>query len=105
MTAKDLSEKKPFGLAISQRDLLVMKIIAPIIWVMFAWATYLAFASGRIGEGIGHCGFLLVIFSGLVHLLGLIDPDRDVALSKLLTIATLFGILVCATGWMIRLTT
>ena len=105
MAAHELSGKKPFGIKISQRDLLAIKIIAPIIWIMFAYATYFAFSKGRIGEGIGHVGFLLVLFCGMVHIFGIVDHVRDIALSKMLGIVTLFGVLVCATGWLIRLST
>jgi hypothetical protein len=98
-------EGKLFQRLSFKHDLWVLNVAAPIMWVGFAAVAYLAFAQGRIGEGIAHIGMLIVLFCGLIHLWGIVDSSRDIALSKLTTIATLFGVLVCATGWLIRRTT
>jgi len=88
------------------RDKWVMNVIAPFIWVMIAYTVYLAFASGRIGEGIAQSGLLIVLFSTLVgpHLWGVVE-HADAALNKVLAILIAFGILTMATGWLIRLMT
>lgn len=105
MNEKAVLQKSRLGLKFSARDLLVLKIIAPIVWVFMGYATYLAFAKGQVGEGVAHGGFLVVLFCGLIHLLGIADTARDPVVSKLTAIATLLGLLVCATGWTIRLMT
>ena len=89
------------------RDVWLLKTIVPVMWVGVAYTAYLAFAKGNAGEGIAHIGLLTVLFCAMIgpHIWGVVDPNKDGALGKLLTIASLLGFLIMATGWLIRLAT
>ena len=89
------------------RDVWLLNAIVPVMWVVVASAAYLAFAKGNAGEGIAHMGMLMVVFCAMIgpYMWGIVHPSNDGALGKLLTIATLLGFLIMATGWLIRLTT
>ena len=71
---------------------------------MFAYGAYVALAAGRMGEGIAHIGMLIVLFCGLVgpYIWGVVTT-ADVALRKVLAMMTALGVLITATGWVIRL--
>lgn len=84
----------------------LMSVLAPFLWMMVAHAAYLAFANARVGEGIGHVGLLLCLFSAMVGpYFWKIVEHTDIALCKALQLMTAFGLLTMATGWFIRLMT
>ena len=97
---------KFLGLTVSERDLRIMYVLVPLAWVVLASGAYLAFTKGNVGEGIGHSGLLLVLFSGMVgpHFWRIVD-DTDITLNKVLRLMSVFGLLTMATGWLIRFTT
>ena len=96
--------KQIWRLTLSKRDLRIMGFLAPVIWIMFAYGAYVALAAGRMGEGIAHIGMLIVLFCGLVgpYIWGVVTT-ADVALRKVLAMMTALGVLIAATGWVIRL--
>lgn len=87
------------------RDMRVLNVMAPFVWVITASATYHAFVNGRVGEGIAHTGMLLLLFSAMVgpHFWGIVKHE-DTALCKLLTLLSVLGMLTMAAGWFIRFT-
>ncbi len=96
--------KQIWRLTLSKRDLRIMGFLTPVIWIMFAYGAYVALAAGRMGEGIAHIGMLIVLFCGLVgpYIWGVVTT-ADVALRKVLAMMTALGVLITATGWVIRL--
>jgi hypothetical protein len=89
---------------LTARDLRLMSVLAPFIWVVAALAAYLAFANGRVGEGIAHAGMLLVLFSAMVGpYFWKIVEHSDLTLCKVLNLITALGVLTMAAGWLIRL--
>lgn len=58
--------KQVLGVTLSKRDLRMLGFLTPVMWVLFAYGAYVALAAGRIGEGIGHIGMLIVLFCALV---------------------------------------
>ena len=101
------SEPTKIGrLKISQRDLRMLNFLVPVMWVMFAYGAYMALAAGRVGEGIAYIGLLIVFFCALVgpYFWGIVTI-ADVAFRKVLAVMTALGILITATGWVIRIAT
>ena len=98
------SEPTKIGrLKISQRDLRMLNFLVPVMWVMFAYGAYMALAAGRVGEGIAYVGMLIVFFCGMVgpYIWGIVRT-ADVALRKVLAVMTALGMLITATGLVIR---
>ena len=90
----------------SKHELLLFSVVAPIMWILLAAGAYLAFMKGNIGEGIAHIGLLIVLFWAMIGpFSGIVDPTRDPVLHKAGSIATLFGFLIMATGWVIHFAT
>lgn len=106
MELKHATGIKIVGITFSELDMLMLKLLAPFIILFMAYATYLAFINGKIGEAIGHTGLVIILFAAAVgpYVWRIVD-ENDIALRKTLAIATAFGFLTMATGWLIRFTT
>jgi len=96
---------KILGITFTNTDRKFMNVLAPVIWAFMAADTVISFTSGRIGSGLISLGVLMVLFCGLIGpaMMRIVDPEKDVQLGKLLSIVTLLGFLIAATGVAYRL--
>ena len=93
------------GITLGNADRKLMNVLGPVAWVFLAADAVISFTSGRIGSGLISLGVLMVLFCGLIGpaMMRIVDPEKDVQLGKLLSIVTLLGFLIAATGVVYRL--
>jgi hypothetical protein len=96
-----------FGLSLSSSDTKFLNILGPVIWVVMAADAVISFTEGRLASGLVSTGVLVVLFCGMIgpKMWRVVDPKEDVLLGKLTSIVTLLGILIMATGFVLRMMT
>lgn len=96
--------RKIFGIKLSNTDRKLMNVLSPAIWVFLAAATIKALLNGQLVVVIGNVGLLIVLFFAMVgpFMWRIIDPEKDVALGKISSIATLLGLMTVFASMLVR---